>query len=133
MKKVRTTCPYCGCGCQIDLHVRDGKVVEVSSPVMVGPGQGNLCVKGRYGYGFIHSPDRLSKPLMRKDEKLVEVSWEEALNQIASRMREVIEEFGPDSVAFLCSARCTNEENYLLQKLARAVVGTNNVDHCARL
>ncbi len=131
--KVRTTCPYCGCGCQMDLHVKDGEVVEVSSPVMVGPGQGNLCAKGRYGYGFIHHPDRLTKPLVRKGGELVEVSWEEALDLVAGRLRELVAEHGPDCVGFLVSARCTNEENYLLQKLARAVVGTNNVDHCARL
>jgi formate dehydrogenase alpha subunit len=131
--KVRTTCPYCGCGCQVDLHVRDGKVVGASSPVMVGPGQGNLCVKGRYGYEFIHHPDRLTRPMVRKGGELVEVSWDEALDEVAGRLKEIMEENGPDSVAFLCSARCTNEENYLLQKLARAVVGTNNVDHCARL
>jgi formate dehydrogenase alpha subunit len=133
VRKVRTTCTYCGCGCQIDLHVKDGRVVEVSSPLMVGPGQGNLCAKGRYGYEFIHSPDRLTSPLVKGEEGFVEVSWDKALDEVASRIRRAVEEHGPDSVAFLCSARCTNEENYLLQKMARAVVGTNNVDHCARL
>ncbi len=133
VEKVRTTCPYCGCGCQLDLHVRDGEIVEVSSPVMVGAGQGNLCVKGRYGYSFVNHEDRLTKPMIRKDGELVETTWDEALWVIADRMNKAISETGPDSVAFLSSARCTNEENYLLQKLARAVVGTNNVDHCARL
>ncbi len=133
VEKVRTTCPYCGCGCQLDLHVRDGKIVEVSSPLMTGPGEGNLCVKGRYGYGFVHHPDRLTTPLVRKDGELVPATWEEALGAVAERVSEAVHTYGPDSVAFLASARCTNEENYLLQKLARAVVGTNNVDHCARL
>ncbi len=133
VEKVRTTCGYCGCGCQLDLHVRDGEIVEVSSPVMVGAGQGNLCVKGRYGYGFVNHEDRLTKPLIRKDGELIETTWDEALWVIADRMNKAISEDGPDSVAFLSSARCTNEENYLLQKLARAGVGTNNVDHCARL
>ncbi len=133
VRKVRTTCPYCGCGCQIDLHVRDGEIVEVSSPVMVGPGEGNLCVKGRYGYAFVHHPDRLTTPLVRKDGELVPASWEEALGVVADRIRSALDDRGPDAVAFLSSARCTNEENFLLQKLARAVVGTNNVDHCARL
>jgi predicted molibdopterin-dependent oxidoreductase YjgC len=133
VEKVRTTCTYCGCGCQIDLHVRGGKVVEVSSPVMVGPGQGNLCVKGRYGYSFIDHPDRLNRPLVRKGGELVEASWEEALDLVARSIREAVDNAGPDSVAFLTSARCTNEENYLMQKFARAVVGTNNIDHCARL
>jgi len=133
VEKTRTTCPYCGCGCQVDLHVRDGEIVEVSSPVMVGPGQGNTCVKGRYGYAFVNHPDRLTTPLIKKEGEFVEATWEEALGVVAGRMREAIDDRGPDSVAFLSSARCTNEENYLLQKLARAVVGTNNIDHCARL
>lgn len=133
VEKVRTTCPYCGCGCQLDLHVRDNEIVEVSSPVMVGPGQGNTCAKGRYGYTFVNHADRLKAPLVRKNGELVETTWEEALGMVAARIREAVDEKGPDGVAFLSSARCTNEENYLLQKLARAVVGTNNVDHCARL
>ena len=133
VEKTRTTCPYCGCGCQIDLHVRDGEIVEVTSPVMVGPGQGNTCVKGCYGYAFVNHEDRLTAPLVKREGKFVETSWEEALGIVANRMREAMDDKGPDSVAFLSSARCTDEENYLLQKLARAVVGTNNVDHCARL
>ncbi len=133
VEKVRTTCPYCGCGCQLDLHVREGRIIEVSSAVMTGPGEGNLCVKGRYGYEFVHHPDRLSQPLVRKGGELVPATWEEALGAVANRIRKAMDDKGPDSVAFLASARCTNEENYLLQKLARAVVGTNNVDHCARL
>jgi predicted molibdopterin-dependent oxidoreductase YjgC len=133
VEKVRTTCAYCGCGCQLDLHVRDGEIVEVSSPVMVGPGQGNLCVKGRYGYPFVHHEDRLRTPLVRKGGELVPTTWEEALETVAKHINKAMDGKGPDSVAFLSSARCTNEENYLLQKLARAVVGTNNIDHCARL
>ena len=133
VEKVRTTCPYCGCGCQLDLHVRDGEIVEVSSPIMVGSGQGNTCVKGRYGYAFVSHEERLTTPLVRKGGKLVPTSWEEALGTVAAHIRGAMDDKGPDSVAFLASARCTNEENYLLQKLARAVVGTNNVDHCARL
>jgi predicted molibdopterin-dependent oxidoreductase YjgC len=100
---------------------------------MVGPGQGNTCVKGRYGYSFVNHEDRLTVPLVKRDGEFVETTWEEALGMVASRIREAMDDKGPDSVAFLSSARCTNEENYLLQKLARAVVGTNNVDHCARL
>lgn len=131
--KIRTTCAYCGCGCQLDLHIRDGEIVEVSSPVMVGPGQGNTCVKGRYGYSFVNHEDRLTTPLLRKDGELVPASWDEALRVVADGISKAVSGDGPDSVAFLTSARCTNEENYLLQKLARAVVGTNNIDHCARL
>ena len=100
---------------------------------MVGPGQGNLCVKGRYGYPFVHHEDRLTRPLIRKGGELVPAGWEEALETVSKHLRKAMDGKGPDSIAFLSSARCTNEENYLLQKLARAVVGTNNVDHCARL
>lgn len=130
---VRTTCPYCGCGCQLDLHVVDDRVVEVTSPVMVGPGQGNLCIKGRFGYGFIHSDERLEKPLIRKDGVFEEASWEEAVNLIAEKFSDIKSRNGSDSIAVLASARITNEENYLMQKFTRAVIGTNNIDHCARL
>jgi predicted molibdopterin-dependent oxidoreductase YjgC len=133
VEKVRTTCPYCGCGCQLDLHVRDGEIVEVSSPVMVGPGQGNLCVKGRYGYAFVNHEDRLTTPLIKRGGEFVQATWEEALGVVTDRILKALDDEGPDSVAFLSSARSTNEENYLLMKLARAVVGTNNIDHCARL
>jgi predicted molibdopterin-dependent oxidoreductase YjgC len=131
--KVRTTCAYCGCGCQLDLHVIDNKVVEVTSPKMVGSGQGNLCVKGRFGYDFIASDERLRKPLVRKGKKLVETSWDEALDLVASKLSGIKKKSGADSIAVLSSARATNEDNYLIQKFTRAVVGTNNVDHCARL
>ncbi len=130
---VRTTCAYCGCGCQLDLHVIDDKVVEVTSPLMVGSGQGNLCVKGRFGYDFISSPERLTKPLIRKRGKLVEAEWEDALKLVAKNLKAAKKNSGPDSIAVLASARITNEENYLIQKFTRAAVGTNNIDHCARL
>jgi predicted molibdopterin-dependent oxidoreductase YjgC len=100
---------------------------------MVGSGQGNLCVKGRFGYDFIDSSDRLTKPLIRKGDKLVESEWDEALDLIAGKLGDIKEKSGPDSIAVLSSARATNEDNYMVQKFTRAVVGTNNVDHCARL
>jgi len=92
-----------------------------------------LCVKGRFGCDFVHHPDRLTKPLIRQGDTFVEVSWDEALDLIASRLGKIKEESGPDSIAVLCSAKCTNEENYVAQKFTRAVLGTNNIDHCARL
>jgi predicted molibdopterin-dependent oxidoreductase YjgC len=92
-----------------------------------------LCVKGKFGYRFINHPDRLKKPLIKKDGQFEEVAWDEALAYVAGRLKEIKEKHGADAVAGLSSARCTNEENYLFQKLMRAVVGTNNVDHCARL
>jgi predicted molibdopterin-dependent oxidoreductase YjgC len=129
----RTTCAYCGCGCQIDLHVIDNKVVKVTSPLMVGSNQGNLCVKGRFGYEFIGSDDRLTKPLIRKGDKLVEAEWDEALDLVAEKLGEIRDRSGPDSIGVFSCARFTNEENYLVQKFTRAAIGTNNVDHCARV
>ncbi|BAF60827.1 hypothetical formate dehydrogenase [Pelotomaculum thermopropionicum SI] len=132
MKKVTTTCPYCGVGCSIDLNVKDGKVVGVTSTE--GDVNGRfLCVKGRFGYGFIHHPDRLKTPLIKKDGQFVEATWDEAIGLIARKFGAIKESYGPDALAILSSARCTNEENYLMNKLARAVFGTNNIDHCARL
>jgi NADP-reducing hydrogenase subunit HndD len=131
---VRTTCSYCGVGCQMHLHVREGRVVKVTGIEGLGPNYGRLCVKGRFGYDFIHDPERLKTPLIRTNGGgFREATWDEALGLIADRLGEIKEESGPDSIGVLSSARITNEENYLAQKLARAVLGTNNVDHCARL
>lgn len=134
-ENVLTTCIYCGCGCGIYLQVLDGKVVGCQ-PVKEHPiSEGKLCIKGWNAHDFVYHPDRLTAPLIR-DEKggaLREVSWDEALSLVASRLSEIKDEAGPDAIGFLASAKCTNEENYLLQKLARGVIGTNNVDHCARL
>jgi predicted molibdopterin-dependent oxidoreductase YjgC len=92
-----------------------------------------MCVKGRFGFDYVHSPDRLAEPLIREGGTLRPASWEEALDRAAKGMKKIRNQYGPDSIGFLASAKCTNEENYLLQKLARAALGTNNVDHCARL
>ena len=134
IQKVRTTCTYCGVGCQMDLNVHQGKVVKVSGNRSYGePNEGSLCVKGRFGIDFMDHPDRLKTPLIRKDGELVEAGWGEALDYIAGRFKAIRDQKGPDALAGLSSARCTNEENYLFQKFMRAVIGTNNVDHCARL
>ncbi len=135
---VPTTCPYCGVGCQIDLHVKDGMIYRVNGRFDNQVNHGNLCVKGRFGFDFIHAPDRLTTPLLRRDRaepfgRAHETSWPVALDAVAGRLRAIRDAHGPDSIAFLVSAKCTNEENYLVQKLARAVVGTHNIDHCARL
>ncbi len=129
---VTAVCPYCGVGCLLRLHVRDGRVVGVL-PHDAGPGEGKLCIKGWSAHEFIHHPDRLTKPLIRDGEGFREATWGEALDLVASKIREFKERYGPGSVAFLASAKATNEENYLMQKLARVAVGTNNIDHCARL
>lgn len=129
---VRTTCSYCGVGCQMDLLVKDNKIVDVRPAD--GPANGGLlCVKGKFAYGFVNHPDRLKKPLVRKNGKLEEVTWEEAFDVVVSKLKETKEQYGPDSIAAFSSARALNEENYLMAKLMRAVIGTNNIDHCARL
>ena len=132
-RNVLTTCPYCGTGCALYLQVLDGKVVG-TLPVKGHPiSEGALCIKGWNAHGFIHHPDRLTKPLIKENGQFREASWDEAYGLIVDKFSSFKEEFGPDSLAVLSSAKCTNEENYLLQKFTRALLGTNNVDHCARL
>ena len=132
-RTVLTTCTYCGCGCGLYLEVLDGRVVG-TIPCKTSPlNEGKLCIKGWNIHEFVHSPKRLTQPLMRKNGALAPVSWDEALDFTATRLREIRDANGSDSVAFLTSAKVTNEENYLVQKFARAAVGTNNVNHCARL
>ena len=136
MKKVRTTCTYCGVGCQMDLNIHDGRIVKVTGNREYGtPNTGSLCVKGRFGIDFVHHPDRLKKPLIRRQKggELTEASWDEAVGFVAERLSSLREQYGPDSIAGLSSARCTNEENYLFQKFMRASIGSRHVDHCARL
>ena len=116
---VTAVCPYCGVGCLLRLHVRDCRVIGVL-PHEAGPGEGKLCIKGWSAHEFIHHPDRLARPLIRDGEGFREATWDEALDLVASKIRESKERYGPDSVAFLASAKATNEENYLMQKLARA-------------
>ena len=131
-KKAVTTCPYCGVGCQLELWIKDGKIAKVKGAEGI-PNLGSSCVKGRFGLDFVNHPDRLKKPLIRKEGKLVEVEWKEAIDYTAKRFAEIKKANGPDALAGLSSARCTNEENFLFQKFMRSVIGTNNVDHCARL
>ncbi len=132
-KATNSVCPYCGVGCNLTLHAREGKVVDVTSPPERGPNYGNLCVKGRFGWAFVNSDERLTTPLIKKDGEFVEASWDEALELVAKELLDIKEAYGPDAIGGLASAKCTNEENYAFQKLFRQVIGTNNVDHCARL
>jgi len=132
-EKVRTTCSYCGVGCQLNLHVRDNKIVKVTGVEDLPPNNGSLCVKGRFGYHFVGSPERLTVPLVRKDGELKEATWDEALDLVANRFKKIRDTTGPDSLGVLTSARITNEENYIAHKFTRAVLKTNNIDHCARL
>jgi len=163
LNEVDTICPYCGCGCNLTLVVRRNEVIRVTSKTDT-INEGWLCPKGSFAYGFIHRPERLTKPLIRvapknsefgirnseldnpkstisnqqsafripHSEFYREASWDEALNYVADRLKDIKEKYGPDSIGGLSSAKCTNEENYLFQKFMRAVIGTNNVDHCAR-
>lgn len=132
MKEVKTTCAYCGVGCQLDLQVTENKVLG-AQPINVQPNDGLLCVKGKFAYKYINHEERIKTPLIKKDGEFVEASWEEALSLVANKMVEYRDNFGGDSIAGLTSARCTNEENYLFQKMFRAGLKTNNIDHCARL
>ena len=133
IKKIRTTCPYCGVGCQQWLHVKDGKIVKVTAVEDAQPNQGRLCVKGRFAYDFIYSEERLKTPLIREDNgEFREASWDEALDLVAAKFKEIIKKDGPDAIAGVSCARSINEDSYQMQKLFRAVIGTNNIDHCAR-
>jgi formate dehydrogenase alpha subunit len=145
-REVKTICPYCGVGCSIYLGIRGNEIVSVRGDKESPVNKGGLCVKGRFGFDFVNHPDRLTRPLIRKEgwSKDVEVNgnfkdifreatWDEALDLVADRLSRIKSEHGADSLGVLSSAKFTNEENYLVQKFARAVLGTNNVDHCARL
>lgn len=131
-REVRTVCSYCGVGCGLILGVRGNAVMSVRGDRQSHVNEGHLCVKGRYGFNFINHPDRLKAPLVKKNGTFTETSWDEALTLIAGKITEVRERHGADALAGLASARCTNEDNYLFQKLLRSL-GTNNIDHCARL
>jgi predicted molibdopterin-dependent oxidoreductase YjgC len=144
---VPTVCSYCGVGCGIILHVKDNRIIRVSGNPDSPVNGLHLCVKGRYGYDYVHHGDRLVRPLVRRyllegipkrqaqsqARQWVAVDWETALNLVADKLAEVWRHNGGNALGFLSSAKCTNEENYLMQKLARQVFGTHNVDHCARL
>jgi formate dehydrogenase major subunit len=129
----RTTCPYCGVGCELAVGTHAERVVSVR-PVLDAPvGKGHLCVKGRYAFGYVSAADRITRPMIRDESGWRRVSWSEVRMFLVERLRALIDAHGPDSIGVLGSARATNEENYLAQKLARAVIGTNNVDCCARV
>lgn len=130
---VPTVCPYCGTGCGMLLEVSNGKVSGVLPQKGHPVSGGALCVKGWTAHEFIESPRRLSTALLRVAGGLAPAPLDEAVGLVAERLARTVSEHGPDSCAFICSAKCTNEENYLVNKLARAVAGTNNIDHCARL
>lgn len=134
-RTVRTTCPYCGVGCQMNLHIKDDLIYRVSAPFDSAPNYGNLCVKGRFGTDFTTHPARLRTPLIRRGGpgQFREATWDEALALTSEKLAQIVRESGGDSIASYACAKATNEDNYVLQKFVRAVLKTNNVDHCARL
>ena len=131
-ERFRTTCIYCGVGCQMDVWVQGGKILKVEGADDI-PNRGSLCVKGRFGLDGVLKPDRLKHPLIKENGVFRKASWEEALNLVALKLSEIKDKYGTDSICGLSSAKCTNEENYIFQKFMRTTIGTNNVDHCARL
>ena len=132
-KKVRTVCTYCGVGCNLEVAVTDNKVKSIQAPYDAAVNQGHTCLKGRYAFSFYNHPDRLRTPMIRKNGELQPATWDEAYDYIADKLNEIKANHGPDAIAAISSARCTNEENYLMQKFLRAVIGTNNIDSCARV
>jgi len=143
---VRSTCPYCGVGCQLSLNVKDDHIIRIEAPFDAAPNYGRLCVKGRFGTDYVHHKGRLTRPLIRKEAQKPgqrrpakypddwrETTWDEALELVVSRLLALRWQHGPDSITMNACAKATNEDNYLLQKYFRGVIGTNNVDHCTRL
>ncbi len=133
IEHIRTTCPYCGVGCQQELLVKDGRIVEVLGVEDAEPNQGSLCVKGRFGYDFIYSEDRLTDPLIRNDDGTFrKATWDEALTLVADKFSAAVQEHGANSVAGVSCSRSINEDSYQMQKLFRTIFKTNNIDNCAR-
>jgi predicted molibdopterin-dependent oxidoreductase YjgC len=134
MEKISSICPWCGCGCGLYLHVENNLITGVSPNRIHPVNHGTLCVKGWNCHEFVHHPDRLTTPLLKdKANVFRRTGWDEALDFTAQRLQKIKEQYGPDAIGVLGSAKCTNEDNFVLMKFARAAIGTNNVDHCARL
>lgn len=134
MERILTTCGYCGCGCNYYFNIEAGEITGVAPQNSHVVSQGKLCIKGWQGYSFVNSVDRLREPLLRDAHgKLQPISWDQALASVHDKLQAIIDVHGPEAVGILSSARCTNEENYLIAKFARSLLKTANVDHCARL
>lgn len=132
IKRTKTVCTYCGVGCSFDVWTKDRDILRIEPQMEAPVNQVSTCIKGKFGWDFINSPDRLTKPLVRRGDSFYETSWEDAMSVIAGKLQSIRTEHGDDAVAFISSSKCTNEENYLMQKLARGVMHTNNVDNCSR-
>lgn len=134
MERILTTCGYCGCGCNYYFNIEAGEITGVAPQNSHVVSQGKLCIKGWQGYSFVNSVDRLKQPQIRDAAgQLKEIGWDQALSTVHDKLQAIIEAHGPEAVGILSSARCTNEENYLIAKFARSLLKTANVDHCARL
>jgi formate dehydrogenase major subunit len=131
--KVRSVCTYCGVGCNLEVAVSGGTIKSIQAPYEAAANGGHTCLKGRYAFSFYNHADRIRTPLIKRNGVLEPATWEEAYDYIATKLNAIKQEFGPDYIAGVSSARCTNEENYLMQKFIRAVIGTNNIDSCARV
>ncbi|MDW8056574.1 MAG: formate dehydrogenase subunit alpha [Elusimicrobiota bacterium] len=132
-KKVESVCPYCGVGCGVVVYVKDNQIVKIKGQKDSPVNKGFLCIKGKFGFDYVHSESRLKTPLIKQNGKFIETSWQEAVEVIYQKLKFYKETYGADSIAAIASAKCTNEENYLFQKFFRVVIKTNNIDHCARL
>ena len=132
-KVIRTTCTYCGVGCQLDISVVNGEIKGIEAPIDAEVNAGHTCIKGRYAFGFYNHPDRIKEPMIKRNGKFEEVTWDEAYSFISEKLNSIKTEYGADAIGAISSSRATNEENYLMQKFIRVVIGTNNIDGCARV
>ncbi|MCF8106992.1 MAG: molybdopterin-dependent oxidoreductase [Desulfohalobiaceae bacterium] len=130
---IRTTCPYCAVGCSIYLQILDGEIIGTQPAQSASNGKSSLCIKGLAVHEFVQHPDKLRRPLIKSNGRFAETGWDEALDRSARELQRLMDTYGPESIGFVGSARCTNEESYLFQKLARTIFGHNHIDHCARL
>ena len=130
--KVRTICGYCGTGCGLLVEVADNKIVRIRGDKDAPVNKGQTCIKGAFAYNYVHSPERLKRPMIRKAGRLVEVAWNEALDYIADKLMAIKQEYGHDSISMFACARATNETNYITQKFLRAAIGSNHIDGCNR-
>lgn len=129
---VKTICGYCGTGCGLLVEVKDNEIVRIRGDRNAPVNKGQTCVKGAFAYKYVHSPERLTSPLIRKGGELVPTSWKEALQYIADKLRDIKSNFGPEAISMFACARATNETNFVTQKFMRAVIGSNNIDGCNR-
>jgi len=130
--QIKTVCGYCGTGCGLVLDIVDNQIVKIRGDKAAPVNKGQTCVKGGFAYKYVHAQSRLKSPLIRKEGKLVQATWEEAYKLIADRLYSIKNDFGPESITMFACARTTNESNYITQKFMRTAIGSNNIDGCNR-